>query len=93
MNPKSFRKAALYIMNLKVGDGYLNQNGNFVMCVKHSKKKVVLSNGQIFRYKVKHGNRYLVGDATGMVGLKSDTFYLAVLEVMTWFESRSKVKV
>ena len=69
MNPKTFRKAALYLMNLKVGDGYPNQDGNFVMCVKHSNKKVVFSNGQTFRYKTKNNNRYLVGELTGMFGL------------------------
>ena len=93
MNPKTFRKAALYLMNLKVGDGYLNQAGNFVMCVKHTKKKLVMSDGNIFRYGVKNGNVYMVGEPTGIVGLLSDSYYVAVVEVMNWFESRRKSKV
>ena len=93
MNPKTFRKAALYLMNLKVGDGYPNQDGNFVMCVKHSNKKVVFSNGQTFRYKTKNNNRYLVGELTGMFGLYGDTYYVAVLDVMKWFENRTKINV
>lgn len=93
MNPKTFRKAALYLMNLKVGDGYQNQDGNFVICVKHTKKKIVMSDGNTFRYGVKNGNVYMVGEPTGNVGLLSDTYYVAVVEVMKWFESRTKVKV
>lgn len=93
MNPKTFRKAALYLMNLKVGDGYQNQYGDFVMCVKHSNKKVVFSNGQTFRYKTKNNNRYLVGEPTGLVGLYGDTYYIAILDVMKWFDTRTKVNV
>ena len=93
MDSKTFRKAALYMMNLKVGDGYQNQDGNFVICVKHTKKKIVMSDGNTFRYGVRKGNIYMVGEPTGNVGLLSDTYYVAVVDVVKWFESRDKVKV
>lgn len=91
MNSKLFHKAALYLMNIKVGDGYQNKDGDFVMCIKRTDKKVVFSNGQTFRYKNKNNNRFLVGEPTGLVGLYADTYYIAVLDVMKWFVDSTKV--
>lgn len=93
MNPKLFRKAALYIMNLKVGDGYVTSQGEFTICVKHTKKKIVMSNGFVFKYKTKNQNSYLVGEPTGLSSLHCDTFYISVLDVAKWFQDRKKVVI
>jgi hypothetical protein len=93
MDSKLFQKAALYLMKLKVGDGFQDRSGRFVICVKNGRKKLVLSNGEVFFHKSKNGNRYMIGKPTGMGGLMSDTFYLTLFEIMDWMKSRVKVKV
>lgn len=54
-----YTKAHIFLYYLKEGKGYKTSTDNKVVCVKRTKKKIVLSNGIIVHLKEKNGMKYL----------------------------------
>jgi len=53
-----YTKAHLFLYHLKKGKGYKTSTEDKVVCVKRTKKKIVLSNGVIIHLKEKNGMKY-----------------------------------
>ncbi len=55
----TWTKAHMFLYYIKEGEGYKTSVDTEVICVKRTKKKIVLSNGVIVHIKSKNGNEYL----------------------------------
>ena len=53
-----YTKAHIFLYHLKVGKGYKTSVDTKVVCVKRTKKKIVLSNGVVVHLKEKNGMMY-----------------------------------
>jgi len=53
-----YTKAHVFLYHLKKGKGYKTSVDSKVVCIKRTKKKIVLSNGVIVHLKEKNGMMY-----------------------------------
>ena len=59
-----YTKAHIFLYQLKEGKGYKTSVDTKVVCIKRTKKKIILSNGVIVHLKEKNGMMYF---ATGSI--------------------------
>ena len=53
-----FTKAHIFLYYIKEGEAYKTSVDSEVLCVKRTKKKIILSNGVVVHIKKRHGNEY-----------------------------------
>jgi len=54
----TFTKAHIFLYYIKEGEAYRTSVDSEVICVKRTKKKIILSNGVVVHIKKRHGNEY-----------------------------------